>query len=173
MLDEVFHVLLERGQTRLTRKRLAVAVEGEDHVGLGVGQLEAVFADVAGFFIAGRDLLPLLRNRSRTGQPLIVRPEIHRPHAVTRILEAVDLIPRIAEVAEDEFMLGEPHMNECFEPAIVLHPLGQRVADDADVVSLFEFEGKRLGGHQRRNEEQERKQARDSHGESFSRGNGG
>ena len=32
-------------------------------------------------------------------------------------------------------MLREPRVQQRLEPAVVLHPLGQRVADDADVVA--------------------------------------
>ena len=43
-------------------------------------------------------------------------------------------------------MLGEPGVQVGFEPAVVLDPLRERVADDADVVALFELERLGLGG---------------------------
>ena len=45
------------------------------------------------------------------------------------------LVAREAQVAEDEAVLGETALKVCFQPAVVLHALGQSVADQADVIA--------------------------------------
>ena len=54
-------------------------------------------------------------------------------------------------------MLGEARIQQRVEPPVVLLPLGQRVADDADVVSLTKFKFVRRDGvHRgRANEDQD------------------
>ena len=120
--------MLELRQTRLAGKRLVVAEEGEDHVGLGLGQLEAVLAH-RGVGVQ----LARLRHGGRAGEPLIRRAKIHRaqPH--------LQLVARKAQVADRQVMLGEPLVQKRLQPAKMLHALGQRIADDADVVAFVQL----------------------------------
>ena len=63
-----------------------------------------------------------------------------------------DLIARGGEIAEDELVLGESRLHERLEMAVMLHPVGQRVADQSDMVAGPEdkFRGRFGFGHERR-----------------------
>ena len=63
----------------------------------------------------------------------------------------VDLVAGKAKIAEDEFMLWIARVDERLQPAEVLHSVGQRIADDANVIAFFELEI--LGVGQRCNRE--------------------
>ena len=110
VLDPFIQVLLELDQTRFARERFVVAEEGEDHVGLALGQ------------------------------PIIWAAEIGRAQADG------EFVAGEAEIAEDEIVLRQARMDECFEPAVVLHAVGRAVADDADMVAGVELERLRGGG---------------------------
>ena len=137
VLDEGGDVLLERVQPRLAGERFVVAVEGEDHVRLGIGQLEAVLANLVEILLRQ---LGRLRTGSHPAQPLIMRPKRHRPQPMIRILPPINLIAGITEIAEHQIVLREPRVNQRLQPPKVLHPLRQRIADNANVVPLVERE---------------------------------
>ena len=63
-----------------------------------------------------------------------------------------DLVARGGEIAEDELLPGEFRLHQRLEMAVVLHPVGQRVADQGDVVagSEVKFRGRCGVGHERR-----------------------
>src|SRR5256885_16047702 len=63
-------------------------------------------------------------------QPVIARAEVFRP------VPRRHLIARGGEVAENEVEPGKLRVDERFEPGVVLHPVGQRVAEVTDVVAL-------------------------------------
>jgi hypothetical protein len=52
----------------------------------------------------------------------------------------INFVCGIAEVAKDEIVLGKAGMDEGIEPAIVLHPVGERIAYHANTVAFFEDE---------------------------------
>src|SRR6185436_14036081 len=66
-------------------------------------------------------------------QPGVRRTEVFRTMAED------DFITRDREVTEDKVVFRKFCDDECFQPAIMLHPVGQRVANDANMVALFEF----------------------------------
>ena len=73
-----------------------------------------------------------------------------------------DLIGGPGEVADDEVMLGEALMEERL-PVVVtlkLHALGQRVADEADVVAGLELQRRGVGGGEGEGGEEERAEHR-------------
>src|SRR5439155_12042414 len=45
-----------------------------------------------------------------------------------------------AEVAERQIVLRKAKGDQGLQPTVVLHALGKRVADDGNVVAVFEFE---------------------------------
>jgi hypothetical protein len=140
-LDKGLHVLLELRQPGCTGERFVVAVEREDHIGPGVGQLEAVVAVSALVALAK---LVGLRARSVAGEPFILRAERHRPQAMIGVGPAVDFIAAVTQVADHEVVTWILRVQQRFEPAVMLHPLGQSVADDGDVVVGPELEFRRL-----------------------------
>ena len=99
--------------------------------------------------VQGGELLRL-RDRGGAGEPLVGGAVIHRPHSgigVRLFGVAGDLVARIAEVADDEVVLREACIEESLQPAVVLHPLGERIADDANVIAGPEFQAaRRLSG---------------------------
>ena len=119
--DPAGQVLLESLETGLTGERLVVAEEREHDVSLGVDAGEAIV------FVAANRL-------RQPAQPLVGRAEVLRARA------GVDLIAAEPEVAHDQPVLRIARLEHRLEPAVVLHPLGQRVADDADVVVRLQRE---------------------------------
>ena len=63
-------------------------------------------------------------------QPVIARAEVFRP------VPRRHLIARGGEVAENEIVPGKLRVDKRLEPGVVLHPVGQRVAEVTDVVAL-------------------------------------
>ena len=59
------------------------------------------------------------------------------------------LVGRIAQVVDHQLELGEAGVQQRLEVAVILHPLGQRVADQDDPVALFELELRRVRRHRR------------------------
>jgi hypothetical protein len=57
-----------------------------------------------------------------------------------------EFVGRPAEVAHVEFMLWESGVQQRLEVPEILHPLGEGVAHDHDMVVWLEFEPGRLGG---------------------------
>ena len=118
--------------------------EGEDHVGAGVGELEAVFADEVLRLQAAR-----IGDRRGAGEPLIGCAEIGRAEP----LGGIDLVAVVSEVADHESLVREAGVEQCLEPAGVLHGVGNAAADDAEVVSFADLEpagGLGRGGEERR-----------------------
>ncbi len=70
----------------------------------------------------------------RLGEPLIGSAEVRGAQA------RFELVGREAEIAQDQIVSRKPANQVGIEPAVVLHAIGQRVADDADVVVGFDFE---------------------------------
>ena len=112
VLDERIEVFLEGLQPFLAGKRLVIAEEGEDNVGL------------------------------RLGQPLVGRTEVGRAQAKGQFIAGE------AEVANDELVRGEPSLEVSLEPTVVLHAVGQSVADDRDMIAGLDLD--RVGGRDRR-----------------------
>ena len=141
MLDELGQILLELRQPLFADERLVVAEERNNHVGLRIGQLKAVLPHRR----AGVQLLRL-RNRRTASQPLIGRAKVPRSQARRQI------VSRKTEVSKNQFMLRKAAVNPRLQPAEILHPLGQRVADEADVVAFFQFQtvGQSQGRQQRK-----------------------
>jgi hypothetical protein len=61
-----------------------------------------------------------------------------------RILPPINLVAGITEIPNDQFMAWEARLDERLQPPVMLHPLGQRIADDANVVSLLKLQRSRL-----------------------------
>ena len=55
-------------------------------------------------------------------------------------MPGVHLIARKPEVPEYQFVVGKLLLQQAFEITRVLHPVGQGVPEDDDVIALFEFE---------------------------------
>src|SRR4051812_6683923 len=132
MLDPFIEVLLELRQTFFARKRFVVTKESEDDIGFGIGQLKAVLPHRG----AGVELCRLRYGRLAS-EPLVRRPESHRAESQR------DLVARIAQVAKDQVVLREASNQPRLEPAEILHPFGERVADEADVVAFLKL---KIGG---------------------------
>ena len=126
--------------------------EGEDHVGPGAREFEAVFAD---------EILrlesPRIGDRGRAREPLIGRAEVGRAEP----LGGIDLVAVVGEVADHEPLFGEAGVEQRLEPAGVLHGVGHAAADDADVVPFADLEP--TGGLGRRDEEHRCQQQNDNH----------
>src|SRR5207248_1182666 len=122
-------VLLELRQSRLARERLVVAKECKNDVRFRVRQLEAVLPHRRTGIELGR-----LWNRRAARQPFVGRAKGHRPQPQR------NLVARIAQIAKYQVVLREPADQPRLQPAEILHPLGQRVADDADMVAFFDFQ---------------------------------
>ncbi len=64
------------------------------------------------------------------------------------------LVGGVAQVANRQLKAGKPALEHRLQPAVVLHPVGQRIADQADVVSLAKLQISRqtgsIGGPQER-----------------------
>jgi hypothetical protein len=49
-------------------------------------------------------------------------------------------ISRESEVAENKIFVRKLRVNQCLQPIVVLHPIGESISDDANVFVLFDFE---------------------------------
>ena len=57
-----------------------------------------------------------------------------------------ELVGRIAQVVDHQLELGEAGVQRRLKVAVILHSLGERVADQDDPVTLFELELRRVRG---------------------------
>jgi hypothetical protein len=121
VLEPIGQFLLEGVDPRFAGEGLVVAEEGKNHIGPGVGAFEAVLSISA-------DRL------SFSAEPFVRSAEVLRAEPRGHFVAAE------AEVAHYELVLREPRLQQRLQPAVVLHPLGEGVADDADVVFLSELE---------------------------------
>jgi hypothetical protein len=138
VLDERVEVGFELRQAGLAGPRLVVPEEGEDHVGVGAGLLEPVRVHHA---LVGDQVR--LRHRGLRAEPLVRRAEVLVPQPDGQLVRGVP------EVADGEVEVGVAGVEQGFEPPVVLHAVGERVADDADVVALLQLErgdGRRVRG---------------------------
>jgi hypothetical protein len=53
-------------------------------------------------------------------------------------LSHVDFVAGETKIAKGEFVLGQQRMQVRFQPAMMLHAIGQRVADVRDMIALIE-----------------------------------
>ena len=67
-------------------------------------------------------------------QVLIQAAKVQRPR------HQRDFVRRPSHVADDELMLGKVAMQHGFKMAEMLHPFGQRVADENNAIALFQRE---------------------------------
>ena len=123
--EPVAQLLPERGEPSVPRVRFVVAEKRKDDVRLRIGSGEPVVRVAAD-------------RRRLSGQPLVGRAE------VLRAQPGGDLVAAEAKIANHEVVLREARVQQRLEPAVVLHPLGQRVADEADVIARAQDE--RIGG---------------------------
>src|SRR5689334_603433 len=72
------------------------------------------------------------------------QPFVRRAEAVTAFA-VIDLVARVTEIADDQFLIGKSAVNQRFQPAEMLHAVRERVADVANVVAFFELD-ERIGG---------------------------
>ena len=68
------------------------------------------------------------------------------------------LIPGDRQIAEDQILLWIGRVNVGFQPSVMLHAVGQGVADDGDMVAVLEVElrGRCAQGHCHSHEKQQR-----------------
>src|SRR6266566_4523139 len=66
------------------------------------------------------------------GEPIIRAAEVFAAHADTQFISSEP------EVANGQVVVGEMGLDKCFKPAVVLHAIGKRVANDGDVVAVVE-----------------------------------
>jgi len=71
-------------------------------------------------------------------QPMAVIVEVRAPRP------QIDLVRRPTEVADDESLAGKAALQRGLEVAVVLHPLGQRVADDDQLVTFVDRQPRRV-----------------------------
>ena len=71
-------------------------------------------------------------------QPIVRRAE------VCRAMADDDFVTGPGEIAEDEIVIGVTLVNVCLKPAGMLETVGERVADDGDVVAGLEFKLRRI-----------------------------
>ena len=99
-------------------------------------------------FDAGEAILRVAANRR--GLPLNHSSGVPKFFSQPR----ADFVAGAAEVANHQIVPREPRVQQRLEPAVELHPLGERVADDADVVLRLQHERRRRDGagdrHRRR-----------------------
>ena len=57
----------------------------------------------------------------------------------------IDLVGRPAQIADDQFFVRKAALQQSLEVSVVLHPLGQRVANDHDFVARIDGHPRRLG----------------------------
>src|SRR5262249_20210538 len=110
-----------------------VAEEGKDHFGPGIRGFKTIVAHA----MRGHQLIRL-RDGRRAGKPLVRGAEVHRAEPVVWIRlcgETSHLVAGEAEVAEYQVVLGKSAVKVGLQPAVVLHALGERVADDTDMVA--------------------------------------
>src|SRR5436190_10568944 len=62
-----------------------------------------------------------------------------------------DLVPRNGQITKYQILVRKPTDNQRLQPAVMLHPVAEGVADDADVVPLLELQ--RLSGNGRGEDE--------------------
>ena len=136
VLDECLDVLSEGVEAGRTGVGLVGSEEGEDHIGLRAGEFKPVLTD-------GRLVLDVVRlgDRGRAGEPLVGRAEI----GTAQPLGKLDFIAVVGEIPDHEPLLGKPALEQGFQPAGVLHPVGHAAADDADVVALMNLQPAGLG----------------------------
>ncbi len=108
-------LLLECLEPGLASKRLVVTKEGKHDVRLGFSAGKAVVLVAADW-------------GAETAQPLVGCSKVLRARART------DFVAAEAKVTNDELVLGKASLQHRLEPAVVLQSLGERIADDADVV---------------------------------------
>ena len=140
ILYEIGEILLELVEPRFPAPRLVVAKEGEDHVGPGIGCLEAVLANA----VARYESLAV-RNGSGAGEPFIRRAER------LRTIPRRQFIAGKAKFAEYQFMFREAGLNIGFQPTVVLHAIGEGVADHANMIALLKFQRRCLELSARKN----------------------
>ena len=68
------------------------------------------------------------------GQMLVGRAEAGRAESKGQFVAGK------AQVANHQFMFGKSSLNSRFEPTVMLHPLGERVADQAEMIAFFQDE---------------------------------
>ena len=122
---------------RFTGKRFVVAIKGENHIRPGIGQFKAIFPNFP--LVAFGEILDLWTRRI-PAQPLIVRAEIHRPQSFVGVTKAVHLVSTVRQVPKHKIVFGIFGVNQRLQPAKVLHPFGNRSADDADVLPFLEIQ---------------------------------
>ena len=74
------------------------------------------------------------------------------------VLVAINFVTAVAHVAKNQFMARKPGVDQGFQPAIMLHSLSKRIADDADMVPLFQFKILSRGCASRSNHRKNQKQ---------------
>ena len=96
------------------------------------------FLNAASPFLAGERFVVAEEGENdvglRFGQPLVGRAEVGRAEPNGQF------IARETEVANDELVRGKPSVEISLEPAVVLHAVGQGVADDRDVIARLDFD---------------------------------
>ena len=102
-----------------------------------------VFLELGQALLAGEGLVVAEEGEDDVGvgfgQPLVGRAEILRTEPDGQ------LVRREAEVAEGQVELGKTAVKVGLQPAVVLHAVGEGIAEDADVVPLAEFQPGRGG----------------------------
>ena len=152
VLEELLDLGLEGLQAGGAGMGFVGPEEREDHVGSGVRELEAVFADEILRLQAAR-----IGDRGGAREPLVGRAEVGRAEP----LGGIDLVAVVGEVADHESLLGEAGVKQRLQPAGVLHGVGHAAADDADVVPFADLEpagGLGRGGEERRRQQQHHNQ---------------
>ena len=70
----------------------------------------------------------------RPGQPLVGGAEVGRAEPEGQFVAGE------AEVADDELVLGKAGLEVGLQPAVVLHPVGEGVADDRDMIAGLDLD---------------------------------
>ena len=131
----------DRREQDQPRGRLAVVLLGQGVLDEGVEVLLERLQPV----LAGERLVVAEEGEDdvglRPGQPLVGGAEVGRAEAEGQFIAGE------AEVADDELVLGKASLEVRLQPAVVLHPVGQGVADDRNMIARLDLD--RVGPRER------------------------
>jgi hypothetical protein len=171
MFDEGVEILLEFSDPCFASKRFTVTKKREDHIGFGVRQLKSILTY---FALVSSGKFGDLGAWGAAAEPLILSTKVHRSMTLGWIAKTIDLVAAVGHVAENEFVIGKSSLDQRFEPTKVLHSLGHRPTQDADMIPFFEFQFSISQGCRNENQKeatiqrtQKQVHARDSLGESY------
>ena len=138
------------GEIRIVQILVGDRAEKDDARDLAIGPCLAQIADHAS------ELLLVIRQSLRAGEGLVVAEEgedyvgLHMTQVIGHLGEALrtgvfsGTIAGMTEISENEVFVRIRHLEPGFGPAVVLHAVGEAIADHRDDITLAEGEGLRI-----------------------------